>query len=208
MKRQATSAIYSAGALGIVILLIAVFLDFSNRPVSEPLSIATARCPVGQALDAISEMANGSLKAICIAIVSHSQMTNSSATCTVNVATKVMSGIGLRFTPNVTGIVTIVFGFQVSPTLTGVTGTSNWTPAYGTGTLPTCKQASTGTPVGNTYQVRTGAGAGASVDIATVSYRVMGLAVGTSYWFDFQVLDSTVTGTTYSKPQMTILEGA
>lgn len=174
----------------------------------EVASINTATCPVGQALQAVSEMSSGLLVASCVPIVSHTQMTFSSATCLVNVAGTVMGGIGLTFTPTITGIVTVVFGFQVTPTTTGAAGTSNWIPTYGSGSVPTCKQASTGTTVGNSYQVRTGAGIGSSVDIATISYRVTGLTVGVTYWFDLQVTDTVAIGTTYSKPQMTIIEGS
>lgn len=118
-----------------------------------------------------------------------------------------MGGLGTTYTTGGSGFsgdlyVTLTFGVE-SPAASA--RNSQWRIAYGTGTAPACDAASTGTTVGNQYQVVTQAAVVLEMG-QSESVVVTGLSPSTTYWFDVQITDSTNQNWIYSNPTLAVVE--
>jgi len=130
-------------------------------------------------------------------------------TCTISSATTEMGGFGTTYT---TGSSASGFSGNLYLTLSlGVTSpatttiNSYWRIAYGTGAAPACAAASTGTTVGNQYQVSTEAAVVLGMP-QSESVVIPNLAASTTYWFDVQITDSSAASWIYSNPTLAVAQ--
>jgi len=136
--------------------------------------------------------------------VGYSSNTN---TCTISSASTLMGGLGTTYTTGGTGFSGNLYLTLTAEVTSPATTTINsqWRIAYGTGTAPACAAASSGTTVGNQYQV--GTQAGVVLQLAeSESVVITGLTASTTYWFDVQVTDSTAASWIYSNPTLAVVE--
>ncbi len=136
--------------------------------------------------------------------VGYSSNTN---TCTISSASTLMGGLGTTYTTGGSGFsgnlyLTLTADVK-SPATSGIN--SQWRIAYGTGSAPACGAASTGTTVGNQYQVTTEAAVVLEMG-QSESVVITGLAPSTIYWFDVQITDSTTGSWIYSNPTLAVAE--
>ncbi|MEM3828459.1 MAG: hypothetical protein QXP36_04510 [Conexivisphaerales archaeon] len=110
----------------------------------------------------------------------------------------VQLGLGITYTPSSTGrVLVIVIGEAANNTAgDGV----QVQLSYGTGTAPSNGAAATGTSIGSILTTTSNA-AGQTVPF-TLVYVLSGLTIGTSYWFDLQVM--AVTGGTAYVQNLTV----
>lgn len=192
MNVNSPSAIVLAA---LVVLMIAGGIDLANR------NEATS-CAPGQF--AVNESASGSFGCNTqtpevVAFAKSSQI------CAFNSLTNVQMGFGntTTFTPSLTGNILFTLTFEIHHPAGDYD--ANFTMDYGTGTAPTCGHAPTGTTLGDRIATTSQPARDNYVQV-TVTYRLTGLAVGTTYWFDFEgYLEASVTHWAFN-PQLTVTE--
>ncbi len=128
-------------------------------------------------------------------------------TCTISFAGTEMGGLAATYTTGGTSFdgnlyLTLSMGVQ-SPATSGIN--SQWRIAYGTGTAPACDAASTGTTVGDQYEVSTEAAVALQMG-QSESVVIPNLASSTTYWFDVQVTDSSAASWIYTNPTLAVAQ--
>lgn len=130
---------------------------------------------------------------------------NNAKTCTDTTSgTTHQMGFKLNYTATETGKASITINFQIaSPATSGIN--TKFQVSFGSTTAPACNAATTGSTVGNQYEMGTFA-ATASFEAESLTVGILTLTPGTTYWFDIQALDSSTASWIYSNPQMTVME--
>jgi len=108
-------------------------------------------------------------------------------------AVMIMAGLAIAFTPAKTGNVRVIITGEIANSGVAHDGASV-VAAFGTGVAPVNGAAAAGTLLGNRFDCTSVAGA-EKFAFAIVD-RVVGLVVGTAYWFDLQFLASTAGNAT------------
>jgi hypothetical protein len=128
-------------------------------------------------------------------------------TCTISSASTLMAGLGTTYTTGGSGFsgnLYLTLSADVKSPAT-LALNSQWRIAYATGAAPACAAASSGTTVGNQYQVTTEAGVVLEMG-QSESVVITGLTSSTTYWFDLQVTDSSAASWIYSNPTLAVAE--
>jgi hypothetical protein len=117
-----------------------------------------------------------------------------------------MAGLGATYTTlsSSTGSVFASLTFKVASPATANLN-SKWQVVYGTGAVPACNAAASGTTVGRQYTINTEAAVAGAMG-ETTGFVLSGLTKGTQYWFDVQATDSTAAVWTYSNPAISVTD--
>lgn len=125
-------------------------------------------------------------------------ISNSKACTDITLTTNKMMGFKLNYTTRETGMVSLTLVFSL---VTPAAGTTTYQLTYGTGNVPACNAAATGTLTGVGHAVT-----GAGTTITQVDQFSATLAANTAYWFDLTVSDTVITAITYESPELNVAE--
>ena len=133
-------------------------------------------------------------------------VTRNSFTCSdVTSGTNLAMGFALNYTIVGNGIVSFTLNFDLSTPNVGSATHTLYQIWYGTGNPPTCNGINIGNPCGIQYEFVNAISFSGDMQITMICVKT-GLSLGTTYWFDIAVTDSSTATWVYGYPSATFIE--